>query len=232
MNIQNFNKKLSKIVALADNGSIEGHISALERDLLLSYIRELYDIVLDGNVVAHKHVSHADIQPKKEELRQTEAVKAESTPQVSEPKHPLPAVEESLTKSTETVVSPSAEVEIAVNQPTKAPVTPPDAKKSEKLAELFADDKIADLSDRLASSQIKDLTKAMGINERIFTQQELFGNNQQKFNDTLQKLNNCQSFDDAKQYLTDDVIFQMDWLNETRLKKASTFVKLVKRKFV
>jgi hypothetical protein len=71
----------------------------------------------------------------------------------------------------------------------------------------------------------------MGINERIFTQQELFGNNQMQFNETLQKLNNCQNFIEAKQYLLDNVISVYDWTNEQKIKKAATFVKLVKRKF-
>ena len=47
MDTQSFNKKLNKISALADNGNADGHFSSLERDLLLSYIRELYEIVID-----------------------------------------------------------------------------------------------------------------------------------------------------------------------------------------
>lgn len=55
MNIQVFNKKLQKIAALTDSVSSESTLSTLERDLLLGYIRELYDIALDDK--------HAQIKP-------------------------------------------------------------------------------------------------------------------------------------------------------------------------
>ncbi|HMT54541.1 MAG TPA: hypothetical protein PKC06_14900, partial [Saprospiraceae bacterium] len=102
----------------------------------------------------------------------------------------------------------------------------------EIMDELFAEERISDLSDKLSLSPIKDLTKSMGINEKIFTQQELFGNNQQQFITTLEKLNNCQNFTEAKQYLLENVINDFGWTSEGKVKKAATFIKLVKRKFV
>lgn len=70
----------------------------------------------------------------------------------------------------------------------------------------------------------------MGINERIFTQQELFGNNQAHFSKNIEGLNKCQSFDEAKQYLVDNVIYKYDWVAEPKIKKAATFIKFIKKK--
>jgi hypothetical protein len=233
MDTQVFNKKLNKISALADNGNADGHFSSLERDLLLSYIRELYEIVLDGKSTVIKSVAHTPVQTTKEEVipakADTPAVQTyEQTPE------PIPAKVEMVTEpdviqsiiEKEEVMIPAPVVKNVITQTTASKIQNPDA-----LAEMFAEEKINDLSDKLASSAINDLTKSMGINERIFTQQELFGNNQQVFNETLQRLNICQNFGEAKQYLLENVISTYDWTSENKVKKATTFIKFVKRKF-
>jgi len=233
MDTQSFNKKLNKISALADNGNADGHFSSLERDLLLSYIRELYEIVLDGKPNVIKSVSHTPIPIQKEE----EAPGKIQEPVVQEHNEaPVPVVNKVEPKPEPVVIlpiiekpeapQPAPEIKAVTINPAPTIKHNPDA-----LAEMFAEEKINDLSDKLASSPVKDLTKSMGINERIFTQQELFGNNQQLFNETLQRLNNCQDFGEAKQYLVENVISTYDWTNENKVKKATTFIKFVKRKF-
>ena len=233
MDTQSFNKKLNKISALADNGNADGHFSSLERDLLLSYIRELYEIVLDGKPNVIKSVAHTHIPMQKEEAvpaKIQETVVQEHTealePVVNKVEtKPEPVAIHSVIEKPE-VVKPAPELKAAAINPIPTMNHNPDA-----LVEMFAEEKINDLSDKLASSPVKDLTKSMGINERIFTQQELFGNNQQLFNETLQRLNNCQDFGEAKQYLVENVISIYDWTNENKIKKATTFIKFVKRKF-
>ena len=237
MDIRSFNHKLNKISALTVTGQDDMTLSQLERDLILSYIRDLYEIAIDNRQAASKVAV-----PKMESVKITpiaqpvvvetpvKIVEEVPAPVVAEPIKP--AVEMSLPKvevPEETKpMEPISAQEIFHSVPTpkiSSLISP------EVMAELFAEEKISDLSDKLALSPVKDLTKSMGINERIFTQQELFGNNQQQFNDTLQRLNNCQNFEEAKQYLIENVITTYGWTNENRLKKASTFVKLVKRKF-
>jgi hypothetical protein len=243
MDIKSFNKKLIKISALTDTGNDNVQLSPLERDLLLSYIRDLYDLALDNQPVKH--------QTSSVEIKKQEKIEAVVTDVVVTPTTQIP---EEITIPKETYIPPVSTPEIV--EPPKATVivenielpkvthtetviqveipkqvTKPSNLNPDQLAELFADEKVTDLSDKLALTPVKDLTKSMGINERIFTQQELFGNNQMQFNETLQKLNNCQNFIEAKQYLLDNVISVYDWTNEQKIKKAATFVKLVKRKF-
>ncbi len=228
MDIHSFNKKLNKIAALADNGNADGIVSSLERDLLLSYIRELYDIALDEKPSQARHI-HKDITPKDVPDDKRVSTPAPSISKPAEEHIPVHIPEEK--KSEPEKVDPPvtikrqlvAEPEIS-SKPTTGDITV-------ILAEIFADEKITALSDKLSLSHINDLTKSMGINERIFTQQELFGNDQGAFNDTLLKLNSFQNFEDAKRYLTDHIITKYAWTNESKVKKAATFVRLIKRKY-
>ncbi|MBK8628088.1 MAG: hypothetical protein IPN86_21755 [Saprospiraceae bacterium] len=242
MDIKNFNKKLNKITALTENNSESEHLSTLERDLLLSYIRDLYDLVLEQK----SSLKHGDSSAPDTKSDTSPMVFTSSVSQVIEDiKIPIeksktdelvsdtPKVESSIKLNP--VMVETIEIPVQLPDPVVVPEqkqTPkPTSLNMEQLAELFADEKVTDLSDKLALTPVKDLTKSMGINERIFTQQELFGNNQQHFTETLQTLNNCQNFAEAKQYLLDNVIGVYDWTNDQKIKKASTFVKLVKRKF-
>lgn len=245
MDIQVFNKKLHKISALTENAISDGQFSPLERELILSYIRELYDIVLDEkhplDVRQAPEVVERKAEPlSAEPIRQAETPKAAPiaepivVPQpvahtvVVEEKVIIPQPEPIQIQVVEEVVKAEPVKQVEIQKPSFVP----NAGSSDALAELFVDEKISDLSDKLALSPIKDLTKSMGINERIFTQQELFGNNQAHFSETLEGLNKCQSFDEAKQYLVHNVIYKYDWVAEQNIKKAVTFIKLVKRKFI
>ena len=239
MDIKNFNRKLHKISSLAENANDDNDLTALEHDLLLSYIRDLYEIALDHKVSEPAKRENKPVVNPITDRPQVEQIQP-VTPSV------VHVVKEILVETPPQVVvaeEQTARIEIQHIEPEKViekPIevinTPKKAGKEiisqEIMDELFAEERISDLSDKLSLSPIKDLTKSMGINEKIFTQQELFGNNQQQFITTLEKLNNCQNFTEAKQYLLENVINDFGWTSEGKVKKAATFIKLVKRKFV
>lgn len=102
---------------------------------------------------------------------------------------------------------------------------------SDKYQILFQFKKAGDLSEKLESTQIDNIQKALGLNERILTQNELFRGDKNSFDTVLQKLNDMNHFDEVKTYLCDEVIPEYDWTNEKRIKKAQEFIKLVKRKY-
>lgn len=235
MDISGFNKKISKISILTDNANEDGYMSSLERDLLLNYIRDLYDIALDNKPIISTKSEH-------KHFLKSEMTTPPTSQYIEEQKAAIPKVEVQI-KQIEPIIAPHKESIIIENvkaslskEPPKQAVlkdVPGISKDAEgSLAELFLEEKVTDLSDKLALTPIKDLTKSMGINERIFTQQELFDNNQMYFNETLLELNKCQSFEEAKHYLIRHVIYKYDWVAEGKNKKAATFIKLVKRKFV
>ena len=102
---------------------------------------------------------------------------------------------------------------------------------SDKMLEIFKLEEIADLSDKLSSSPIPDLTKAMGINEKIFTVKELFGGDQSSFDNMMLAINGLSSYDEAKDILIKSAAMQYDWDKPSRFKKARSFVKLIQRRF-
>ena len=99
------------------------------------------------------------------------------------------------------------------------------------LLALFEDNPVTDLSDKLSMLPIKDLTKALSINEKFFTIQQLFGGDSQVFEQTLRKLNDLSSFDEASSELIQSVASQFEWAEESKKKKAGQFIKLVKRRY-
>lgn len=237
MDIRNFNRKLQKIASLTSNSDDGSDLSALEYDLLLNYIRDLYDIAVDHSVAGNKSKS----EPKSIAVETPQAKPVEVAtpvqkviPEIQQVAPPKPVEVAPVVQDLPPAPKPVIEEKPIEIPSIQTPMTTPNVSSGinpELLAELFVEERISDLSDKLASAPVKDLTKSMGINERIFTQQELFANNQQAFVGTLEKLNNCQNFDQAKQYLIENVISQYGWTNEQKLKKAATFIKLVKRKF-
>lgn len=102
---------------------------------------------------------------------------------------------------------------------------------SYKYQELFLFKKVEDLSEKLESSPIDNIQKALGLNERILTQNELFKGDKNSFDSAIQKLNEMNHFDEVKAYLCQEIIPKYDWAHEDRMKKAQEFIKLVKRKY-
>ena len=132
---------------------------------------------------------------------------------------PTPA-EEKLVHHPQVSVAPPVEIqqieaapnpviaEVKIPEPAEVPDKIPvvlSPNSDDAAAEIFTDERITDLSDKLSLSAIADLTKSMGINE---------------------------SFDDAKLYLTDHVMYKYGWTAENKVKKAATFVRHIKRKYI
>ena len=97
---------------------------------------------------------------------------------------------------------------------------------------LFDIQDSSELSDKLANAPIPDLTKSMGINEKIFTINELFGGNQSEMDNMLVALNGLESFEEAKSILKNSVASKYNWSDTHKSKKAKNFIKLVKRRYI
>ncbi|NNF20893.1 MAG: hypothetical protein HKN67_03045 [Saprospiraceae bacterium] len=100
-----------------------------------------------------------------------------------------------------------------------------------ELVELFKFEKVTELSDKLSQKPVPDLKKAMGINERIFTINELFGGDKDEFENLLTALNGLENFDQAKDVLMNSVAKKYLWQKEDKQNKARNFIKLVQRRY-
>lgn len=238
MNHKKIKKQIKKINSFFESITDDDEISKIEKDLLLSYIRKLYESVLD-------HDDNVAAKPRKEAKPSKPApVKKKATAAVSKRK-PFERTElvETIVEEVKNTVPIQEEVKEAVTskapevkeKTTKAPVSvvleTSKVEISEKMASIFEKSGGTELSDRLGNLPLKDLTKAMGINERLFTIKELFGGNQDRFKTVMSDINKLSGYDEAKDYLISGVATELEWDSEVNFKKADKFVKLVQRRF-
>jgi hypothetical protein len=246
MNLPQAKIQLEKIISLYKSLSAdEKNISAIERDLMLNYIRQLYETFLEIPANAT-----ASTQPKTVAPPPPPAPKPEPPKPVYEapkaPPPPPPVYEQPKPAPVEAPKpAPVYEAPKPVYEQPKPvyeqPVAPPPPPRQEapkptnygnsEVESLFEEIAGKELSDRLSNAPVADLTKAFGLNDRLLTQNELFGGNKSAFDETIKDLNNTGSFDTAKGYLI-DLATRFNWTaNDDRKKQAKSFIKLVRRRF-
>ncbi len=91
---------------------------------------------------------------------------------------------------------------------------------------------ITELSQKLSFSPIKNIFKAISLNERIFTQTELFNGDNLSFRATIEKIESLTSFEEASKLLKTGVAAENNWEDPKKIKKAKEFMRLVQRRFL
>ncbi len=188
--------------------SSDGEINSIEMDLLKSYVLKFYESLTSGETSAGTNV--------KAQTKKVEAVPVKATPE--------PVIE----KPKPAAAPPAEPRGNAVSDTPKAkPAT-----ISREMKSLFEIEKGKEISDKLSISKINDIGKSMSINEKMFTITELFGGNQTDFDGVISKLNGLSSYQEAQTFLAENVVNQNSWLDESKVKKAKTFLKLVYRRYI
>ncbi len=250
MDIQKIERRLKKISTLLETFKEDNIISNIEKDLLLGYIRELYAEVKDisPDTFSPNHSIMNDVTNSepiiKEVIKEVIVEKIVEVPVIQKVEAPViqkveePAQKVEVKEEIPTVAEPKvAEIKIEVPVIEEAKPTTSAAhinhtgKVSKALEALFIKEEIADLSDKISMSKITDIMKAIGINKRLELTKELFDGKTDLFNNTINKLNTCASFEEAKSILIHEVALPLEWEKEEKLKEAQQLVKLVMRKF-
>lgn len=254
MNLKQAEIVLEKITRLYKSMKLdERNIDVFEQDLMLSYIRQLYDSFSPEKPISKR--VHPVLPPKetppapKPVAKEAPAVKATSAPKTEAPKAQEPAPPPKPVEVPKPIEAPKVVEPPKVVQAPKAPEPPrpattrmpppPRPQASAKLtglsaadrADLFEFKEATELSEKLSMQPIRDLTKAMGLNEKIFTINELFGGDSTAFDTTVRKLNTFATFEKAAEYLASGVAHTYDWPNRKKKKKALNFIQLVKRRY-
>ncbi len=209
-------KIAQKIQYLLSN--IDTNIDPVEKDLLLGYIRSLYDLVLfdeNTNQASKSAAKQAKSAKKAKKANKEVVVRVE----VAQPPSPKPVA---------VAPPPPKPKPVAVAPP------PPPAPKSvlAEHQELFAFKEATDLSEKLQDRPVKDLNKAFSINDRLLTTSKLFGGDTEAFKETLIKLNSLNSFDEAKIYLSQYIVDSFQWMDKSRFKTAKVFMKTIRRRYL
>lgn len=244
MDSKKANRLLERITALHKSlaGTNNDEISSIERDLMLSYLRQFYD---EYSQIGTKVVSTT----KKEAPKPAVAVTPPPPPPppvIETPKPAPPPAEPLVTESIATSLD-KEEVTPASPPPPPpppAPVAPKPApapkvakevrstvKVPPKIAALFSPPEMKELSDRLAQTPIKDLTRALTINNRVQFANVLFGGNSDLMNSVLKRLNGLGSLAAAKPVLV-DLAGEHNWTEAEIAPVAKDFIKLVSRRYV
>ena len=239
MNIKKIEKQLRKINQLFETIKEEGEVSGIEKDLMLSYVRGLYEKMIEPQDDNEKNSVV-------EKISKPKAKKELPKVKITEPKQDNIAdvvfqeVEEAdysnsnTEKSTQPVSSHSNTAYQAPEVKTHEIQKPVETLKKEipqDLLDLFKSDNGSELSDKLSRSPILDLTKCMGINEKIFTVQELFGGDSALFTKAMESLDKFTSLEQARDYLVEHVAIDQNWTADGNLKKAAKFIKLISRRY-
>lgn len=236
MNLQQAKITLEKINRLYQSITLDSTIDEHEQQLMLNYIRQFYkafsgEAIEDEapKVIKTPRVIRKTVEP-------TPVIQEIAVPQFTPEPEPAPVV-----KPTPTPEPVSAPVERPVREHTPPPATPipvyqaderPESLpvESDDYEELFEMPAAKELSDRLSSTPIRDLTKAISINEKILTCNELFAKDKNRFNDALKTLNGFSSFTEARPYLA-NLASEFGWDKKSAKKKAQVFIKLVRRRY-
>ncbi|MBI1225556.1 MAG: hypothetical protein GC192_10005 [Bacteroidetes bacterium] len=249
MDFQKNRTLLEKINALYKNISSDPrNVSSIEMDLMKSYIQQFYESFLDLPTTTAPTTTPIPTEPKTVEPRITlrkpetntppppplnpqpeppkpEPVKVVDTPKVEIVPEPAPA-------PTPIVVAPTPPPAPVVEFTPPAPTPPKTASVSDpEIDELFAFKSATELSEKLSELPITDIKKAMGLNERISTQNDLFGGDASAFDATVATLNQLRSYDEAKDYLVRNVASKFNWAHKDKKEKAKAFIKLVRRRY-
>lgn len=216
--------------------------SSIERDLMLSYLRQLYAHFLE--------VPQEDSNTSFETKRQMEPLRVEPV-RFSEPETPIqPVVKQEMAvpppppapvvtppppapKPEPVVVRPTEPpVEVTVSKATEPPVQRPSVPPVDpELERMFNLKRATELSERLGESPVSDLTKSMSINDRLLYMNELFGKDRSALEESLLVLNRFDSFDSARSFLH-SLAEQYKWSGGDRLEIAQAFIKLVRRRYL
>ena len=152
-------------------------------------------------------------------------LQTEPVAKAPEPKQEVKAEEQPLAKET------AQEKELRIQ---KTVLPEPEEKQVEKEDSL--NDRLARIqedrptfAEKMQKKPISDLKKAIGLNERFSFINELFQQNADIFHNSIDQLNNCESFGKAIDIVQNDFAVKYEWDMESR--SVTNLMELVERRY-
>lgn len=222
-----FNKvktQINKITRTVEMIESDGQITKLEVDLLKDYIKKLYELtIIDSDIISSTSSNKTSVAAAEVVKPQNGNAHREDKVKVDKPIASPPPVEETVAKVEKAPEKPVSQPEVAIEEKPSVP---------DDILSLFQlEDDATELSEKLSKTAIQDIEKAMSINEKIFTINELFNGNSQEFRSCLSHLESLHSYQEAVDHLSHGPAQKYDWGEEEKRKKAQIFIQLVNRKF-
>jgi len=248
---KNIIKEIQEIYSFINRFENPNQIHQIDIDLAMSKVRNLYDILLKLN--AHDtYVSEYQSKEKLtinkpsekqeferiEEVIQKEPQKTTKTPETKQEIENELIIKEIKKPEIKKEIEPVKK--IAFIEEEKPKKVQEKQKKQESSSEIMADkfqsktymhdtftkgssDK--NVSSKMKSKPITDINSAIGLNDKFVYVRELFNGNKDQFVETIQLLNNFDTFENALDYLQEN--FKWDYEEPIVVK----LVELVRRKY-
>jgi hypothetical protein len=200
-------------------------VSPLERDLMLSYLRQFYETIALSQ--SQPKATQSEVQPIIEvpPLKEEQPIKEVQSLKEEKRETGLLGRERGVGNFEPEKKTPEPVVHEMIPQPVEP------ASDSE-LAHLFIWQEPSNLAERLASQAISNLSfSTFSMNERLLYTNDLFEKNNAEMEEAVKMLNNFTHFDQAKVFLL-NIGRQHDWHKEDRKEAAKSFINTVRRRFL
>ncbi len=222
---------LARLQAMINTLESNPQLSALERDLILNYLRDLYDVFLESSAPALPVLKIKDpATPSTQERESNQKILEFKFEQHEEKATPVPTVEMPLPEPVVIAsVPPKEEIVTPVeNTPVVSKLNPIPV----SILELFDIRKGSELSDKLNDLPLRDINRAIGINDRMEIIQTLFGGQKQLFEQIIIDLNNFKVYEEAQNLLGHGPAIHYKWDHDDRKEKAVEFIRLIRRRYL
>jgi len=204
-----------------------GQIAPIERDLMLNYLRQLYELFLSGDAEKREEAKTA-----MRENRPPAPPKAESD--TGGPRLEDPPRQESAPPRRDPAPQPEPKPRAEPRQPASSGSSPEDRPNDDRwqlINQLFDAKPAMELSEKLSEQPIQDLSRSMSINDRLLYMNELFGRDMNALEETLRTLNRYERLEDAKGLII-TLADQYNWTEEEKIDTARSFIKLIRRRYL
>lgn len=249
MNKKELHKKLIKdiqdIYSIANRFENPEQIHPLDIDLALSKVRNLYELLLSINpqAIYSPEYQKEEILTKPTQVEEkiepapTQKVQVTKEPKPEEPKEIIPEVIDEPELIVETPIKKEIIEEETVQVIEEKESIEPNhiGDSHEIVADRFHsnnfNDNIAkknikkDVSSKMQSKPINDINSAIGINDKFVFIRELFSGDKYQYMETIQVLNNFDTFENALEFLNEN----FDWDNDNP--NFERLIELVRRKY-
>ena len=243
-------REIQEIYSFANRFENTNQTHQIDIDLALSKVRNLYDLLLRLNTESnyqsdyqkeekstiHKPIVNESETSIKEIVKKNEPQKTDLAAELKNQPDPIIIIEKKIEKA-----QPSEQKTGSIKTEEKPRKENLKQKKGENAPEIMADrfqtktyvhDTISkdksekkDVSSKLQSKPIKDINAAIGLNDKFAFIRELFNGDKNQYAETIQVLNNFDSFGNALSFLKENFDWDFEEENATKL------IELVRRKY-
>ena len=210
----------------------DGKIPQIEIDILLNNTRTLYETLLHLNKLNITDVVAPDLTPAEEIKNGVVAeIKSQQSEAVTEEIIPDAPVEQKIIEERAKTISKAQKPPVKSGSLFEEVTIMADTFEERETIHTKisrAKDETS-IADRLSNMPLQDLKKSIGINEKFKFVNELFDGDLQEYNNSIDALNLCSSFEETETIIAQNLIPKYNWKKESGVYQSLIF--LIQRKF-